>query len=83
MPAHCSSQLSSETTFDPGEAIDGPKAIALRLGVRAQMSLVHAMSALQNSALPCGGDGALWWLDDAQAQIEAMRNALAEQRSAA
>ena len=77
-PARCS-PLSSSTTFDADfvmvdEAdIEGPKAIALRLGVRAQWSLAHAMSALQHSP---SGKGAEFWLDEASQEIAGMRSAL-------
>ena len=78
---HCS-PLSTETTFATDADLDGPKAIALRLGVRAQLSLVNAMSAVQSSDA-IGSVGAVWWLDEALAEITAMRAALTEQRSAA
>jgi len=86
MPAHCS--LSTETTFngnnpDPGfimeDSVEGNESGAatfLRLGVRAQLSLVHAMSAVQNSTTD--SKGALWWIDEVIHEVTAMRAALQE-----
>jgi hypothetical protein len=52
---------------------------ALGLGVKAQLSLIEAIAALQSQA---NRRGAIEWLDEAQAQIALMRQSLAEQEAA-
>jgi hypothetical protein len=68
---------------DAEELVETGVAVALRLGVRAQMSLVHAVDILHNPIHRDRSPAATWWLDEAAREIAAMRKALEQDQEAA